>query len=370
MLRGTNPRACALMLAVLCAGPAFAQKFDQKKVSLDAATNQKMIAQLHPDYQHREAAAPAAAKVQLSELRANIVAQKFTFSVGYTAAAEKDLKQLCGTVIPANLAQIATEVNAKSLDQIRMYDVKRAEFVKLNPHFKFIIRPTCSASASKWDERAAGKVTPIRDQSACGSCWDFAAVGAWEISNRMVNGTNVDLSEQQILTCAGAGSCGGGWYMPVFNWMISHGVAPETACPYQHNDMASMKPAWTGLPSPNKAVAWGFVGPSGGIPTVAQIKQAICTHGSVAVAVYATSAFQHYVGGVFNEHDTTHGINHAVVLIGWDDTKQAWLMRNSWGTSWGDTCGYGAEKGYMWISYNSNNIGYASAWVQAKHGSY
>jgi hypothetical protein len=47
------------------------------------------------------------------------------------------------------------------------------------------------------------------------------------------------------------------------------------------------------------------------------------------------------------------------MIIGWDDTKQAWLMRNSWSTTWGDS-------GYAWIKYNSNNIGRRAAWVVAK----
>ncbi len=44
---------------------------------------------------------------------------------------------------------------------------------------------------------------------------------------------------------------------------------------------------------------------------------------------------------------------------GWDDAKQAWLLRNSWGTWWGDS-------GYAWIGYHTNNIGYGAIWVVAK----
>jgi cathepsin L len=79
----------------------------------------------------------------------------------------------------------------------------------------------------------------------------------------------------------------------------------------------------------------------------------------LAVAVRVTSAFQHYTGGVFNERDGGN-VNHGVTLIGWDDNKQAWLIKNSWGTGWG-------EDGYMWINYNSNSIGYRAAWVQARN---
>jgi C1A family cysteine protease len=61
-------------------------------------------------------------------------------------------------------------------------------------------------------------------------------------------------------------------------------------------------------------------------------------------------------------------VNHAVTLIGWDDGRGAWLIKNSWGTGWGETGGSGTERGYMWIQYGCNNVGYASSWVQAGEG--
>lgn len=77
-------------------------------------------------------------------------------------------------------------------------------------------------------------------------------------------------------------------------------------------------------------------------------------------------AFQAYTGGVFDEHTKSFPwINHGVTIIGWDDSKHAWLIKNSWGTGWGETGG-GSERGYMWIDYSTNNIGIATAWVDAK----
>jgi cathepsin L len=49
-------------------------------------------------------------------------------------------------------------------------------------------------------------------------------------------------------------------------------------------------------------------------------------------------------------------INHAVVIVGWDNTKDAWLVRNSWGTGWGND-------GYAWVKYRHNGIGFNSVWV-------
>ena len=98
------------------------------------------------------------------------------------------------------------------------------------------------------------------------------------------------------------------------------------------------------------------------IPSVPQLKQAICDHGPISVAVYATPAFIAYTHGVFNEVNTAT-INHAVMLTGWDEKTGAWHLKNSWSTGWG-------QSGYMWIRYNSNNVGFAAAWVQAAHNRY
>jgi hypothetical protein len=99
---------------------------------------------------------------------------------------------------------------------------------------------------------------------------------------------------------------------------------------------------------------------------VDRLKDALCKFGPLAVTVLATDAFQAYTGGdIFNEC-ASGDINHAVTLIGWDDDKQAWLIKNSWGTGWGDTCGYGSERGYMWIAYGCNKIGAYAAWVYAQ----
>ena len=61
---------------------------------------------------------------------------------------------------------------------------------------------------------------------------------------------------------------------------------------------------------------------------------------------------------MFNEGSNAE-VNHGVTLVGWDDSKQAWRIKNSWGPGWG-------ESGYMWIAYNTNKIGYGASWVQAK----
>jgi C1A family cysteine protease len=95
------------------------------------------------------------------------------------------------------------------------------------------------------------------------------------------------------------------------------------------------------------------------VPSIAAIKQAIYDHGPVSAAVCAGLSFSDYTGGyVFETHECS-SVDHAIVLVGWDDNQGAngiWLLRNSWGTSWG-------EGGYMRIGYGVNNVGFAANYV-------
>ena len=112
------------------------------------------------------------------------------------------------------------------------------------------------------------------------------------------------------------------------------------------------------MKQPYKAVAWGYVDSTVQIPSVAALKKVLCDYCPLAVAVAVTPAFQAYKSGVFNE-GSNQGADHPITLVGWDDSKKAWRVKNNWGTGWG-------ESGYMWIAYNTNQIGYAASWVQAK----
>jgi cathepsin L len=89
------------------------------------------------------------------------------------------------------------------------------------------------------------------------------------------------------------------------------------------------------------------------------MKDAICKYGAIAACVKVTPAFQAYKNGVFNEFAYVSGekdINHAITIVGWDDKKNAYLVKNSWGPQWGDD-------GYVWVEYGCNNIGYGATWA-------
>ncbi|BBM85523.1 C1 family peptidase [Candidatus Uabimicrobium amorphum] len=315
-------------------------------------------------YRNREQKANKKIKQNLIFLRQNIARKKMKFSVGYTTAMDFKISQLATLRLPGDLSQKMQKQNSKAKQLLAIDNQAFERYKKINPKKWALIRKKyifrCFSNARSWDWRKRSKVTSVRNQSACGSCWAFATLGSFEGNFALRNGFQLDFSEQALLSCSGAGTCRGGWW--AFDYLVSRGVPVESKYPYTSRDDPCNLPAGTRY---YKAVTWGYVGSSSSVPNVAALKNALCQYGPLSVAVRVTPGFQAYTGGVFNESDTGR-VNHGVTLIGWDDNKQAWLIKNSWGTGWGSTGGYGTERGYMWISYGSNKIGYAAAWVKAQ----
>jgi C1A family cysteine protease len=363
MSKSSIARSMAGTLAsIVAAGMLMAPAPDARAASatLAPATMQSILKQRIADFAAREQVAPPAIKSKLAELR-QALGPNPKFTVGYTTALDIPLEQLAATKIPQLPPTTVQQINARGGELMKL-DLQSAKLAKVD-WLKHLLQQ-CSASASSFDWRKKGKVTPVKAQ-ICGTCWDFTAMGAYEGSYAIRNNQLVDTSEQHVLNCASAGTCAGGWYMPVFDFLIAKGTATEAATPFTGNDGAACP---MGVPTPFRATSWAFVGPNiSTIPSVAAIKGALCQHGPLATAVWVDPPFQAYTGGVFDEHTKSFsGVNHGVVIIGWDDAKHAWLIKNSWGTGWGSTAAYGSERGYMWIDYNTNNIGRATAWVDAK----
>lgn len=295
-------------------------------------------------YLQREQGAPEKIKLKLQGLRKEISEKDYTFQVGYTKALDYEIENITGLVEPPNLSELIEKQNLA---------VKKLLKKKLISY----VAGVCSSSDSSFDWRKNNGTTPIRDQKACGSCWAFATHAAFEGSFRIQYDKVINSSEQDTLDCNSSGyDCNGGWW--AHQHLIDKGNAKESNYPY-----TAVKGACKTKPRPYRALAWGYVG-SSTTPSVAELKEALCKYGPLTVAVRATGAFQGYTSGVFNAC-VAGNVNHGVTLIGWNDEKGAWLIENSWGTSWGSTGSYGISRGYMWIAYNCNKIGYAAAWVQA-----
>ena len=206
-----------------------------------------------------------------------------------------------------------------------------------------------------------GACTPVKNQGNCGSCWAFSTVGILESNILYQDGLERDLSEQYLLSCNTNGwDCSGGWFAHDYHESKFPPGEPEAGAvneldfPYTAEDDSCNPPHI----HHEKIADWYYVGSSNGIPEVANIKQAILDHGPVSAAMCTGDAFGYYDGGVFETNECP-GLNHAVVLVGWDDnlgTNGAWRLRNSWGPGWG-------EGGYMWIGYGVSSVGYGSNYV-------
>jgi cathepsin L len=218
------------------------------------------------------------------------------------------------------------------------------------------------ALPERFDWREKGKVTPVKDQGqVCGSCSIFAIISAFESSFAIRTGELVEMSERAFPyhhedRGAFRKRCGGIAIELAAKGMVDYGVTPEGAHPGGKNQRL--------IPYIAKGQAWGLVNGKRA-PSVPELKAALVERGPLAVDVNVTGAFRQYAGGVFRE-DAPARTNHAVTLIGWDDRLGAWLVKNSWGTAWGDTCGFGRERGYMWVAYGSNGIASTAVWIAAE----
>jgi len=197
-------------------------------------------------------------------------------------------------------------------------------------------------------------VTPVRDQMNCGSCWAFATTAALEANLMIATGGVSDLAEQIMVSCSGAGSCNGGYIDRASNFILGTGLPSELAYPYTAqngacaNALAGWKNATSGITS------WHYVAGTSR-PTLSQIKDELATYGPLVTTMSVYSDFYYYAGGVYQYTSGTYQGGHAILLVGYDDAQQYFIVKNSWGGSWG-------ESGYFKIGYSelASVVGFGS----------
>lgn len=194
-------------------------------------------------------------------------------------------------------------------------------------------------------------VTPIRDQGDCGACWAFATTAALEsqvLMSTHVDPSSVDLSEQILLSCSGAGNCeSGGYINEASNFIEDTGLPPETCFPYTATDNKCSNASCPYWQSDTDAISsWRWV--STNSPTTDAIKNALLTYGPLVTTMNVYSDFYSYAGGVYSYVSGTLQGSHAIEIIGYDDTNQCFIVKNSWGTGWG-------EAGFFRIAYSELN---------------
>ncbi|OMO65353.1 hypothetical protein COLO4_31309 [Corchorus olitorius] len=225
-----------------------------------------------------------------------------------------------------------TDLTNEEFKSIRNGYKMRPAFSK-SPSFRY---ENVTAVPSSMDWRQKGAVTNVKDQGQCGCCWAFSAVAAMEGINQIKTSKLISLSEQEVVDCDVNGEdqgCNGGLMDNAFEFIISNkGLTSESKYPYEGIDGSCNKKK-----SANHAAQiTGYED----VPSNSEsaLLKAVANQ-PVSVAIDAGGYdFQHYKSGVFTGECSTF-LDHGVTAVGYgtdSDGTKYWLVKNSWGTSWGE----------------------------------
>jgi C1A family cysteine protease len=306
-------------------------------------------------------------------------------SAGPTAAGQMVIRSR-GARVPAGLANRVREQNRLAAAFNKTLQANQELTRALTDANPRLFTPLGSLPA-QFDWRNSNRVSPVKDQGICGSCWVFAAIAAYESGYLIANNIDavqngvvaVNVSEQEALDCSFIeNDCVlGGWHEVVFLYLVLEGEVSGVTYPYHE----AKGYCTSNIPRSYYLLNWGYVTDASGanaslIPSDVALKQAIYRYGPVASSVM-TKGWDNYSklnangnpnprwsvdfpNAIFRGEPTTSlkqsDIDHEVAIIGWDDRLGVWLIKNSWGKGWG-------EDGYMKLKYQSNYIGFGASWV-------
>jgi cathepsin L len=293
---------------------------------------------------------------------------KLTHKKSYSSPIEEIRRQL---IFKDNVAKIA-EHNAKfekgevtySKAMNQFGDMSKEEFLAYvnrgkaqkpkhpeNLRMPYVFSKKPLAASVDWRSNA---VSEVKDQGQCGSCWSFSTTGAVEGQLALQRGGLTSLSEQNLIDCSssyGNAGCDGGWMDSAFSYIHDYGIMSESAYPYEaQGDYCRFDS------SQSVTTLSGYYDlPSGDENSLAD---AVGQAGPVAVAIDATDELQFYSGGLFYDQTCNQSdLNHGVLVVGYgsDNGQDYWILKNSWGSGWGES-GYWRQ-----VRNYGNNCGIATA---------
>ena len=213
-----------------------------------------------------------------------------------------------------------------------------------------------NAAPDAYDWRDYGRVSPVKDQASCGSCWAFSTIANLEGLYYAKKGVMKTFSEQMLVDCDTSDSgCNGGLMQYAFTWLKKNGIMLDSDYPYtgtkgtcKSDKSKYVDMSVTGYKKLGSSWStWSAVDED-------EVKDFLYETGPLAIALNA-NPLQTYVSGILDLTSSqcpSSGINHAVTLVGYgtEDSVAYWIIKNSWGTSWG-------EKGYFRIRRGKGTCG-------------
>ena len=245
-------------------------------------------------------------------------------------------------------------------------DLTKQEFAKIYLNLNYdalamanfdpTIVKVSNAAPDAYDWRDYGRVSPVKDQGSCGSCWAFSTVANLEGLYYANKGVMKTFSEQMLVDCDTSDSgCNGGLMQYAFTWLKKNGIMLDSDYPYtgtkgtcKSDKTKYVDMTVTGYKKLGSSWStWSAVDED-------EVKEFLYETGPLAIALNA-DPLQTYTSGILDLTSTkcpSSGINHAVTLVGYgtENSVAYWIVKNSWGTAWG-------EKGYFRIRRGNGTCG-------------
>jgi cathepsin B len=197
-------------------------------------------------------------------------------------------------------------------------------------------------------------IKPVMNQGSCGSCWAFATTEV--VSDRLCIATkgakSVVVSPQHLLNCdTRALGCSGGYPNYAMTYMASYGAPSATCVPYT-NKKQTCGTKCTSTATTNFTKYKCKTGSAFTLTSITDQMNNIRTYGPLEATFTVYSDFYNYRSGIYSYVSGSNLGGHAVEVVGWGNTNGVdyWIVKNSWGTSWG-------EAGYFRIKFGQVGFG-------------